>query len=117
MTEETPDQGRAKLSFDLDEDDSSSESIDHKIQQISKKSGFTARAVPTEDLGPIQKRARHRAKTGRTYPFNTKVRPETYEKICALADAATIREGRPISLAEIIERALKSLEEKSHSSQ
>lgn len=115
MTEETPDQGRAKLSFDLDEDPSS-ESIDHKIQQISKKSGFTARAVPTEDLGPIQKRARHRAKTGRTYPFNTKVRPETYEKICALADAATIREGRPISLAEIIERALKSLEEKSHNS-
>jgi hypothetical protein len=112
---------RAKLSFELEEEDSaaSKEAIDRKIQEISKQSGFTARTstgAPADKLAPAPKQAgtieerprRHRAKTGRTYPFNTKIKPETYEKICTLADTATDREGRPVSLAEIIERALES---------
>ena len=42
--------------------------------------------------------------------FNTKIRPETYEKIRSLSDKATEREGRPVSFAEIIERGIEKLE-------
>ncbi|HEY5792230.1 MAG TPA: hypothetical protein VIS74_02965 [Chthoniobacterales bacterium] len=117
-------EGRAKLNFELEEDDPevSKETVERKIQEISKKSGFTARAstgAPGEKPLPVLKKAaaieerprRRRAKTGRTYPFTTKIKPETYAKICTMADEATDREGRPVSLAEIIERALESLAE------
>ena len=67
------------------------------------------------DLGPclwpsLDRSHGRRIKTGRTLSFNTKIRPETYEKIRSLSDKATEREGRPVSFAEIIERGIERLE-------
>ena len=123
---------RARLSFDLDEDDfsppsvePSKEVVEQKVQEISKKSGFTATVAPKESPAPIVvppvsvlqtppdfKKIRRRAKTGRTYPFNTKLKEETYEAICMLADSLTEKEGRPVSLAEVIERSIELLKKK-----
>lgn len=123
---------RARLSFDLDEDDfsppaaePSKEVVEKKVQEISKKSGFTATVGPKEVLAPIIvppvavmqttpdfKKIRRRAKTGRTYPFNTKLKEETYEAICMLADSLTEKEGRPVSLAEVIERSIELLKKR-----
>lgn len=126
-------EARARLSFDLEEDDFSSPSVEaskevveKKVQEISKKSGFTATVAskttsvplivppPAADLQTAGdfKKIRRRAKTGRTYPFNTKLKEETYETICTLADSFTEKEGRPVSLAEVIERGMELLKKK-----
>lgn len=123
---------RARLSFDLDEEDFSPQPVEpskevvaQKVQEISKKSGFTATVTHKEAPAPIVvpspsilqtptdfKKIRRRAKTGRTYPFNTKLKEETYETICMLADSLTEKEGRPVSLAEVIERSVELLKKK-----
>ncbi len=118
-------QERAKLSFDLRDDEdaklSEKEAITQTVREISEKSGFKATATPSaspeKPPGPARKNSqssargdrRRRAKSGRTYPFNTKIKEETYNDICSLADAATARENRPVSLAEIIERSVDVL--------
>lgn len=124
---------RAKLSLDFDDTDDiqeqSREEIDRKVREISEKSGFLSKSpVQTSKIIPVSKLIHHsetqahsettersmrprrtRGRTGRTYPFNTKIKPETYDMICNMADDATDREGRPVSLAEIIERAMDAL--------
>lgn len=125
-------EARARLSFDLEEDDlsqpsveASKEAVEKKVQEISKKSGFTATVAPKAAPAPVVvppvadlqtagdfKKIRRRAKTGRTYPFNTKLKEETYETICTLADNFTEKEGRPVSLAEVIERGMELLKKK-----
>jgi hypothetical protein len=125
MTSNPDQEGRAKLSFDIDEEDdpeASKEAVERKIREISQQSGFTARAVArsAEKPTPVSKKAvtvaerprRQRARTGRTHAFNTKIKPETYQQICTMADDATGREGRPVSLGEILERALECLAER-----
>lgn len=118
---------RARLSFDLDDELENEETIHERVQKISTESGFLARAAQiSSDIKPPQASAkpeasppparRARYKTGRTYPFNTRIKPETYEAICNLADSATENEGRPVSMAEIIERAIDLLQEKSEPS-
>lgn len=137
MVQNTPPQEtRARLSFDLDDEEFSpppvveqpKEVIEKKVEEISKKSGFTATVSPKKVAvapiivpAPVQaqemdggaRKVRRRAKTGRTYPFNTKLKEDTYNMICELADHATEKEGRPVSLAEIIERSIDLLEKKS----
>ena len=120
MTSTNPAQeDRAKLSFDLDEEDPeiSPEATQRKLQEISEKSGFIARAprrAKEQDTAkapddPKERRPGRRTKTGRTFPFNTKIKPETYDQIRSLADEATDKEGRPVTFAEIIERGLDAL--------
>ena len=120
----TADEGRARLSFEIEDDEPemSKEVTRQKIKQISEQSGWNARApreLPAKDAVPAEKgpetlkEHRHRGrrtKTGRTFPFNTKIKPETYDQIRSLADEATDKEGRPVSFAEIIERALDRLQ-------
>jgi hypothetical protein len=120
-TASTTGEGRARLDFDLGDDEPviSPETTHQKIQEISEKAGFNARAprrssVKSEaahkpEVLPERRRGR-RTKTGRTLSFNTKIRPETYEKIRSLSDKATEKEGRPVSFAEIIERGIAKLE-------
>jgi len=125
-TQNTAQEDRARLSLDFDDDEEdmqAKEAMNRKIEKISEESGFVARA-PSRAPAGLPKPApggteaaparvkRRRAKTGRTYPFNTKIKPETYDEICLLADTATEEEGRPVSLAEIIERAVEALKAK-----
>lgn len=109
---------RAKLSLDFDSLEEGAEmsrpEIDQRVKQISEESGFNSRAPIAESAKseitlPDQPKRRTRFKTGRTYPFNTKIKPETYDLICRLSDEATEREQRPVSMAEIIERSLEAL--------
>ena len=95
------------------------ETTHQKIQEISEKAGFNARAPRRSSVKPEvankpevfpERRRGRRTKTGRTLSFNTKIKPETYEKIRSLSDKATEREGRPVSFAEIIERGIEKLE-------
>jgi hypothetical protein len=91
------------------------------VQEISDRAGFhataqTKRTEPGKGRGllPVNdadaaRPSRTRAKTGRTHPFNTKIKPDTYDELCNLADSATREEGRPVSLAEILERAVDAL--------
>lgn len=125
-------EARQKLNFDFDEEPAveTKEELQRKIEDISERSGFNARAPqarqavspkpvaapatpkkaePAAALVPAKQR-RRRAKTGRTFPFATKLREDTYDKICALADFASEKEGRPVTLAEVIERGMDVLE-------
>jgi|688.fasta_scaffold961754_2 hypothetical protein len=104
---------RAKLDFSFQDEESVKEKIKEKIEKISLEAGFIARA----NNGVLDKKdkfendsvkldRRIRTKTGRTYPFNTKIKPEVYSQIVNLSDALSEREGRYVSLAEVIERAI-----------
>ena len=116
---------RAKLNFSF-KDASSQEvkdEISRKVEAISREVGFNARVTPTptaSDTTDTQQHAlprtdrRARTKTGRTYPFNTKIKPETYDTIAALSDRMTEREGRYVSLAEVIEKAVALLDDRSN---
>ena len=86
---------RAKLSLDFDDAEEgrplSRPEIDQRVQEISEESGFHSRAPLTapfksEVSSTNTPKRRTRFKTGRTYPFNTKIKPETYELICLLSD-------------------------------
>ena len=104
---------RAKLSLDFDDEEITEpprEEIDRKVKEISEKTGFVSQSPSSRKTQAVPRRTRRaRAKTGRTYPFNTKIKPETYDMICDLADRATEEEDRPVSLAEIIERSVAAL--------
>ena len=109
---------RAKLSLNFDDEElaeDSREEIDRKIHEISEKAGFISKApivnnkTKANTTAHVLRPRRTRAKTGRTYPFNTKIKPETYDLICEIADTSTEEEGRPVSLAEVIERAMDAL--------
>lgn len=116
---------RAKLNFDLDDDDVSAaaslprEIVTQKIEEVSQKSGFITKspktsvqpsaAVLAPDPAPMVRTGRKRASTGRTMPFNTRMRPERYDEICQLSDRFTAEEGRPVGMAEVLERALDAL--------
>ncbi len=113
---------RAKLDLNFGDDDAPviaplKAEVQKKVQEISERSGFRATS-PAIKRAPVERTreevaderpSRKRAKTGRTHPFNTKIKPETYDELCMLADKATQREGRPVSLAEILERAIQAL--------
>jgi hypothetical protein len=110
---------RQKLSFDIEDDyvdqkKPRPEDLERKAKKIGEQAGFTA-GSPTKGL--VQENSvvpvrRARARTGRTHAFNTRIKPETYQDICDLADQATQQEDRPVSLAEIIERGIEALKEK-----
>jgi hypothetical protein len=118
-------ESRQKLSFDIEDDTPLGPIAEaRKIEEIGEKAGFRARVAPPvarkldpSKVAPVEKKAevaakprRVRATTGRTYPFNTKIREATYDAICRLADEATAQEGRVVSLAEIVERGTALLE-------
>lgn len=110
---------RAKLSFDLDDDDApppmTKEKIGQKIEEISQKSGFMAKSPKASQANnpvPVSassRTGRKRALTGRTMPFNTKMRPERYDEICRFCDEFSTEEGRPVGMAEVLERAMDAL--------
>lgn len=115
---------RQKLTFDIEDEAPLGPIAEaRKIEEISEKAGFSARAAapargsapPKKSVTAAPKKRRVRATTGRTYAFNTKIREETYDTICRLADEATKKEGRPVSLAEIVERGTALLEAQSRS--
>lgn len=120
MSEENAGIVRQKLSFDIDDDyadqnEPSPEEIKLKAKQIGEEAGFTAavsnkrsneNSIQESSVAPVR---RTRARTGRTHAFNTRIKPETYQDICTLADEATQQEDRPVSLAEIIERGIEAL--------
>ncbi len=107
---------RAKLSLDLDGLESTPvASPDRsKIEEISETSGFKSRAQPktqpTKSPTKPKTKARKRRTTGRTYPFNTKIKPEAYQLLGDLADTLSETEGRPVSMAEVLERALDTFD-------
>jgi len=118
MTASDNDRAKLNLNFDGAEEGApmTRPEIEQRVQQISEEAGFHRRSpsatFPKSELTlPDQPKRRTRMKTGRTYPFNTKIKPETYELICRLSDEATEREQRPVSMAEIIERSLDALKE------
>lgn len=123
MSEDTTTE-RAKLNFAF-EDTSSQEvkdEINRKVEAISREVGFNARVAPSATVSDKTETQQHaiprtdrraRTKTGRTYPFNTKIKPETYDTIAALSDRMTEQEGRYVSLAEVIEKAVALLDNRS----
>ena len=109
---------RAKLDFSFDDELNNDEktAISLKVEEISEQAGFKARVTPkittdavAADTPKLDRRARTR--TGRTYPFNTKIKPETYDAIAALSDHMSQQEGRYVSLAEVIEKGIELLKD------
>ena len=115
---------RVKLDLDFGDDDAPAitapkADVEKKIQEISEKSGFRAMSSPAKKVTVAEKPkkvtdeemrpSRKRAKTGRTHPFNTKIKMMTYDELCFFADSFTQEEGRPVSLAEVLERAVEAL--------
>ena len=117
---------RQRLSFGLDDEEIitkpalpiSRASTTEKVEAVSEQSGFVTRspkaqaARKTAVEAPIGRMARKRALTGRTMPFNTKLRPECYQEICDFSEQFSDTEGRPVGMAEVIERALDALKAK-----
>ena len=116
-------EGRQRLSFDFDDDTEllDKEEVKRKIEDISEKAGFVSRAPKKREIdaqtqvsnteNAVRQRG-FRARTGRTFSFGTKLREETYLKICALSDKASEDERRPVTIAEILERSIELLEKK-----
>lgn len=112
---------RPKLNFAFDDDvPETPEAVVAKVEEISEKTGFTARPArspqkaknipePKSNASAAKNRRRW---TGLTRPeaFNTKLREGYHQRIIELADLASEREGRMVTLAEIIERATELLE-------
>lgn len=112
---------RPKLNFAFDDDvPETHEAVVAKVEEISEKAGFTARPARSpqkaknvpEPKSSISAAKNRRRWTGLTRPeaFNTKLREGYHQRIIALADLASEREGRMVTLAEIIERATELLE-------
>jgi len=109
---------RQRLNFDLPELPVADprEELHATIESIGHETGFAARS-PTRPSSSSHapasavrtRRRRARAKTGRTFPFSTKLRETSYDMICGLSEHFTAGEGRPVSLAEVIERSLAAL--------
>lgn len=109
-------ENRPKLNFAFDDEPETTENVVRKVEEISEKTGFTARAprpavsrpkVANEPKpAPVStmRTRRRRVATERVEAFNTKLKPGYHDKIIALADLATAQEGRLVTLAEIIER-------------
>lgn len=116
---------RVKMNLDFlsDEVPMSNDVIVAKAMEVGEKTGFTQAAPRREPIAqkpvirkaPVRveepKQRRHRAKTGRTYAFNTKIRETSYDDLCLLADAYTAEEGRIVSMAEVFERAIALLKQ------
>ncbi len=79
------------------------------LREVSSRAGFGARDNKAPEKSPSVPMRRARRATGRTYPFNTKLKPETYNLICNLSDEMSDEEDRPVSMAEVLERALAEL--------
>lgn len=88
-----------------------------KIEQLSVDSGFGARAKPKTTEQPPAKTTRatkpatakpkdRRRRSGRTHPFNTKIKPEAHQQLVEIADRLSDQEGRVVTMAEVIEKAL-----------
>ena len=127
------DKSRQRLALALDDLDNhvnSNPEVDTALlEEVSKAAGFS-RQAPINEKKPKSKPkskpkatdkpeekqtieyTRRRRATGRTHPFNTKVRPETYDLICQFSDKFSDEEDRPVSMAEVLERALKALGDK-----
>ncbi|MAZ78127.1 MAG: hypothetical protein CMF39_05560 [Legionellaceae bacterium] len=122
-TKEQPsDDGRAKLSLDIGGlDTTPAEEIDpSKLEAVSEAAGFTKRETapkivkPETAAKPVEPKPatkpkvkqRKRRTTGRTYPFNTKIKPEAYQQLGDIADDLSEEEGRVVSMAEVLENAL-----------
>ena len=113
---------RAKLYFSFDDTPKQAEKaeISRKVEEISQQAGFNSMVAPKLAREPVKAPAeparldrRARTRTGRTYPFNTKIKPETYDAITELSDRMSKEEGRYVSLAEVIEKAVELLDNKS----
>jgi len=108
---------RAKLDFSFDTEETNKKEISQKVEEISQQAGFNTRISSKPENGddvisvPQKVDRRTRTRTGRTYAFNTKIKPETYEKIAFFSDKMSDEEGRYVSLAEIIERSVDALEQ------
>lgn len=63
----------------------------------------------------VRNHSLRRRRTGRTAQINTNIKPEAYTRLRELADELTEREGRLVSMAEIIERSLQAFEKKHRS--
>lgn len=127
------DKSRQRLALALDDlegfENNNPEVDTALLEKVSTAAGFN-RQAPAKDAKPIKKSpqptsvktetaekqtieyTRRRRATGRTHPFNTKIRPETYDLICQFSDKFSDEEDRPVSMAEVLERALKALSEK-----
>ncbi len=111
---------RAKLSLDLDSLDSMPINGPEpaKIEALSEASGFNKREWPktpqttSQTPSAPKPKPRKRRTTGRTYPFNTKIKPEAYMLLGSLADELSEAEDRPVSMAEVLERALNYFDAK-----
>lgn len=123
------DKSRQRLALALDDLDNhvnSNPEVDTALlEEVSKAAGFSRQAPINEKKPKSKPKAtdkpeekqtieytRRRRATGRTHPFNTKVRPETYDLICQFSDKFSDEEDRPVSMAEVLERALKALGDK-----
>lgn len=87
-----------------------------KIEQVSVESGFGARAKPKTTEQPARtsrttkpaaaKPKDRRRRSGRTHPFNTKIKPEAHQQLVEISDRLSDQEGRVVTMAEVIEKAL-----------
>lgn len=104
---------RARIKLDGLADTTPSPIDPEALRRVSREAGFVSREPGVERAGegrtePLRTR-RSRRPTGRTHPFNTRLKPETYELICQLSDDLSAAEDRPVSMAEVLERALAAL--------
>jgi len=101
---------RAKLAFDDSDDDVVLPPIDPTtIKSVTKGLGFreTPKMLPSAPVPePLIRRARR--KTGRVHQFATRLHESTVREIYDYADR------HDITLAEVIERAMRALKKENH---
>ena len=120
---------RGSLSLDDLPDEKIAAPAPEQVKAIAEKTGFSRtheRAKPTpasaaqvvKPKGKAQaetkpkNRSRPRRKTGRTLALCTNIKPSVHEQLLDLVDAYSDREDRPVSKAEVLERAITALFQK-----
>lgn len=120
---------RGSLGLDNLLDDKIDAPAPEEVKKIAEKTGFGrthGKAKPTPASStPVAKpkgkaqteikpkdRSRPRRKTGRTLALCTNIKPSVHEQLLDLVDAYSDREDRPVSKAEVLERAITALFQK-----
>ena len=120
---------RGSLGLDDLLDDKMDAPAPEEVEKIAEKTGFgrthgkakpepASSAPVAKSKGKVQAetkpktRSRPRRKTGRTLAICTNIKPSVHEQWLDLVDDFSDREDRPVSKAEVLERAITALFQK-----
>ena len=82
---------------------------DGETETVEPAVALSTKPKPTKKPATTAGTERPWRRTGRTHPVNTNIKPEYNDALMELVALLSEREGRPVSKAEVLERAIELL--------